>query len=107
MKRTDKERIERTLKRTQKQQDAVTRKVEGRSGVSAGTYSKDLLELLQFDDEQVYNIDDDEDVLELMLEMKDDLPEAKWEVAIKKAVKATKVREKQVAIDGLMALMTD
>ncbi len=107
MKRTDKERIERTLKRSQKQEANNVRKVAGRKDVSPGTYAKELLALLQYDDDAIYNIDEDEDVLELILEMKDDLPAAKWDVVVKKAVKGTKVREKDSAITGLMALLTD
>ena len=105
MKRTDAERIERELKRVEKRNKiAEKRDGEKRDG-TVGSYIKELKQLLQHDGTMIYNTVNDEDVLELMIEMKDDLEERQWDVVIRKAVNSTKVKEREQAMDELRSLL--
>jgi len=104
MKRNDKERIERELKRVEKRR-RISEKREDKEPGSVGTYIKGLKSLLQHDGHMIFNTLNDEDVLELLIEMKDDLPEDQWERVIRKAVNATKVEEKDLAVTELQSLL--
>lgn len=105
MKRNDMERIERELKRAQKRQRLGEKREAGREPQSVGAYIKGLKELLRHDDQVIYNTLDDEDILELFENMQEDIPEAKWDTVIRKAVNATKVPERDKAVDELRSLL--
>ncbi len=108
MKRTDQERIERELKRREKHAKAHDRKDgEAPVGTSVSDYVKNLVALLQYDEVQIYNTRDDEDVFELLLNMKNDLPEKQWDAVLKSAIQKTKVAEKDLAFTELKALLAD
>jgi len=104
MKRNDQERIERELKRVEKRKKISERREEKGPG-SVGQYIKGLKSLLQHDNHMVFNTLNDEDVLELMLEMKEDLEENEWDRVIRRAVNATKVTEKELAVTELRSLL--
>ena len=108
MKRTDLERMERELRRKQKK-DRIQTKRLGVDGEERGVrgFTESLFELLQYDDFQVYNADDDEDILELLMEMKEELPQKQWEVVLKKAIRMTKVSEPEPALESLRLLLVD
>jgi hypothetical protein len=101
MKRTDQERIERELKRVQKRERVADR----RSMSSMGEYIKGLNALLRHDGDSIYNTLDDEDILELLENMKEDLPEKDWDKVIRKAVNMTKVTERDTAVTELRSLI--
>lgn len=105
MKRTDVERIERELKRAQKKQRIGEKRESDRPPQSVGAYIKELKGLLRHDDQVIYNTLDDEDILELLEAMQEDLPEAKWDTVIRKAVNSTKVPERDRAVDELRSLL--
>lgn len=108
MKRTDQERIERELKRREKHAKVGTNKDPvGDGDKSVSGYIKNLFSLLHYDDQQVYNTRDDEAVFELLLNMKIDLPEDKWETVLKSAIQKTKVAEKELALTELKAHLAD
>ncbi|MCH9685656.1 MAG: hypothetical protein K0V04_29765 [Deltaproteobacteria bacterium] len=107
MKRNDMERIERELKRQQKKERLGEKRVEDRPPQSIGAYIKELKELLRHDGKVIYNTLDDEDVLECLENMKDDIPEHKWETVIRKAVNATKVVEREPALKELWSLVEE
>lgn len=104
MKRNDQERIERELKRVEKRKKISERREERGPG-DVGSYIKGLKSLLQHDKHMIFNTLNDEDVLELLLEMKEDLPDEQWERVIRKAVNATKVDEKELAVGELRSLL--
>ncbi|MEM6992746.1 MAG: hypothetical protein AAF721_19685 [Myxococcota bacterium] len=104
MKRNDQERIERELKRVEKRRK-ISEKRGDREPGSIGTYIRGLKELLQHDGHMIFNTLNDEDVLELLIEMKDDLPEESWDRVIRKAVNSTKVDEKELAVTELRSLL--
>lgn len=119
MKRTDQERIERELKRREKHAKApervgvadasagapVAAAVTG--GLTVSEYVRNLLALLHYDEQQIYNTSDDDDVFELLLTMKADLPEKQWETVLRSAIQKTKVVEKDLALTELKALLAD
>lgn len=119
MKRTDQERIERELKRREKHARVPERlagdaspapeggAVPAVGGLSVSEYVRNLLALLHYDDQQIYNARDDESVFELLLTMKADLPEKQWETVLRSAVQKTKVVEKELALTELRALLAD
>jgi hypothetical protein len=106
MKRTDQERIERELKRIQKRQKNADRRGTGEPG-SVGSYIKCLTALLRHDGHMIYNTLDDEEILEVLVNMKDDLPEKDWEKVIRRAVNLTKVTERETAVSELRSLIAD
>jgi hypothetical protein len=113
MKRTDQERIERELKRREKHAKVGgDRAQDGDApapvrGTSVSDYIRNLVALFEYDDHQIYNTREDEDVLELLLNMKTDLPEKNWDTVLKSAIQKTKVEEKDLAFTELKALMAD
>lgn len=96
MKRTDMERMERELKRIQKHADVIDRKTS-KTGAkpTVGAYAKVLVDVLMYDEHSIYNFEDDA-VLEVLMELKEVLPDKQHEPTLKKAVKMTKV----VDVDG-------
>ena len=110
MKRTDQERIERELKRREKHAKATAKSTDAggaEGGASVSGYIKNLVALLHYDEQQIYNTKDDEAVFELLLNMKIDLPEEKWETVLKSAIQKTKVTEKELALSELKAMLAD
>jgi hypothetical protein len=107
MKRNDMERIERELKRVQKRQKLGEKRDASRPPQTIGAYIKDLNALLRHDGNVIYNALDDEDILELLENMKEDVPEEKWETVIRKAVNATKVTERDAAVEQLRSLIAE
>ena len=106
MKRTEQERIDRELKRTRKKQEVQDRR-DARKDLSAGGYAKSLHALFHFDDTYIYNTVDDEEILELVLDMKENLPAKQWEPVLKKAIRLTKVEQKDQAFADLCSLLAD
>ena len=104
MKRTDAERIDRELRRARKKQQILS-KVEARKERSAAGWAQALLERLVYDEEEVFNTADDEDLLEVVLEMKEALPEKQWEPTLKKAIRLTKVAKRQESFEKLRPLL--
>jgi hypothetical protein len=116
MKRTDQERIERELRRREKHAKVAPRPAgEGAppaetvaaGGLTVSEYVHSLLALLQYDAQQIYNTRDDDNVFELLLTMKADLPEKHWETVLRSAIQKTKVVEKDLALTELKALLAD
>lgn len=104
MKRTDQERIERELRRREKKVRVSERE---RPDASPSAYIAELVETFHYDDQMIYNTQDDEDVLELLMNMKEDLPEKDWDGVLRSAIRKTKVSQKDVAFTELKALLTE
>jgi hypothetical protein len=108
MKRTDQERIERELRRREKRDKVKARRdKDGDTKATPGAYIKDLFGLLQYDEHQIYNTQDDEDIFELLLNMKSDLEEKHWDSVLRGAIRKTKVAEKETAFTELKALLAE
>ncbi|MCA9711613.1 MAG: hypothetical protein KDK70_37605 [Myxococcales bacterium] len=106
MKRNDYERIERELKRVQKRARNDEKRDANRPPQTIGAYIKELKELLLDDGQVIYNIED-EQILEVLENMKEDVPEAKWDMIIRKAVNSKKVTERDKAVEELRSLIAE
>lgn len=108
MKRTDQERIERELRRREKKERVVERKSGApRPEASPRAYIAGFVEAFHFDSEIIYNTTDDEDVMELLIAMKEDLDEKDWEGVLRSAVRKTKVQAKDQAFQELKTLLDE
>lgn len=103
MKSTELERKERELKRARKKDEVLGRKME-KGGKSIGDYIKELNALFFHDAQKIYNIENSEDIDSLLMEMVEEIPEKQWDNIIRKAVKQTKVVQKEEAIESLKLL---
>ena len=102
MKRTEIERIERELKRTEKKEARVD---TDRNGNSVGGYIERLASLFRYDQNEIFNAATDEAILEVIEELKEHIPEKKWDDVLRKSVKKTGVREKDKAVEELRGLL--
>ncbi len=106
MKRTDIERRERELRRMQKKEEVINRKSENfKSKNTIGGYIDELSELFFYNDDQIFNIQSEEKILELVEEMKENIPEKNWENVFRKSIKKTGVKEKEKAFQELKNLL--
>lgn len=104
MKRTDIERRDRELKRSKKKEVAQLRKTEKGVDELAIEYSEKLFKLFFYDEEKIYNIKQSIEILELLEEMKTELPEKNLDNVLRKAIRLTKVKGKKQAFDEIKAL---
>ena len=103
MKRTDQERLNRELRRQEKHARISDKRTNTAGDVKS--YAQELFGLLQYDSDVIFNTSDDDDLLEMMMELKEDLEEDKWELVIRKAVRMTKVKQKDMALAELKAAL--
>ena len=106
MKRTDKLRRERELKRAQKKEDRIQKSASGRQELTIGDYINNLYSLFFHDAEKIYNINQSEEILELLEDMKDNIPEEKWDTVLRKAVKKAQIKSREEAVKQLLSLLT-
>ncbi len=102
MKRTEMERIEREYKRSQKKELFQQRTGDSHS---VNTFIDSLYASFRYDQNEIFNIDEDLEILEILENMQSHLPPKKWGDVIRKSVKKTKVKERTKAINQLNALL--
>lgn len=105
MKRTDIERRERELARVEKRNRVVERKTDGDNCLSVGGYIDNLFSLFRYDEAEIFNTSDDLEILELLEGMKEHCPEKQWENILRKAIRKTKVANKEKAFNELLVLL--
>lgn len=103
MKSTDLARKERDLKKSAKKEDVLRRKGEKSIG-TVGDYINEMHDLFFYDANKIYNIDTCEELLEMLEEIKGNFPQKQWTNIVSKAVRKTKVKEKDEAISAINAL---
>jgi len=103
MKSTDLARRDREIRKARKKAFVLERKGQ-RESRSAGDYINLLVEKCFYDAEKIYNIEMSEEILLLLEEMKEDLPERQWPNVIRKTVKKTGVKQKDAAIEQLASM---
>ena len=101
MKRTEIERRERELKRARKKELAL---LKGGDDRSVSDFINQLHNLFLFNESRILNTTTDEDILELLEEAQDAYPD-KIGAIMKKAVRKTKVAEKEAAVTELTSLI--
>jgi hypothetical protein len=104
MKSTDINRIDRDLKQARKKQELNEKRIESRGG-SVGDYIKKLLGLLFHDQKKIYNLKGNEPIRQLFADMKQHLPEAQWETVLRKAIRETKIEQRDEAFTELKVLL--
>ena len=102
MKRTEMERIERELRRSEKKIGRIAG--DGPAG-SVGEYIDQLFGLFRYDQSEIFNTGESLEILELLEKMKQDIPEKKWPDVLKKAIKKTQVAQKEKAMAELKELI--
>ncbi len=102
MKRTDRERMDRELARQVKRARNDERRISKSSDNSPGAFAKELAARLLSDGETIYNTED-EQVLELLMEMREELDDKALDAALRKAIKTTKVKDIKTPFDELRA----
>lgn len=103
MKSTDLARRDREIKKARKREDVLERKGQ-REARSPGDFINEFHDNFFFDAEKIYNIEMSEEIMMLIEEMKDELPEKQWPSVLRKAVKKTKVKQKDEAVNLLADL---
>lgn len=104
MKRTDQERIARELGRVEKKAAIADRRASKQDDLSVGAFARRLSDVLMHDGTVVYNIGDDDEVLECVMDMNEHLTAKQRDAVFKKAVKSTGVKESAQALDELQML---
>ncbi|MDC7240315.1 MAG: hypothetical protein PQJ50_08140 [Spirochaetales bacterium] len=100
MKSTDLARKDRDLKKARKKQEVLERKMD-KAERSVGDFINELEELFFYDAQKIYNISSSEDIMMLLEELKEEQPEKQWNNILRKAVKKTKIKEKDLALKEL------
>lgn len=106
MKSTDLNRRDREIKKSRKKEELIQKKVEGRNDKSVGEFIKRLFSLFFFDEQRIYNLDRDE-IIELLEEMQNTMAEKNWDSILRKAIRKTKVKEREEAFTHLKGFLTD
>lgn len=104
MKRTEIERIERELKRVEKREKKAQLREPG--DVTPGAYIERLFSLYRYDMNEIFNTQTDEDILEVLEELKENLPEKKQMDVLRKSIKRTGVKQRDRAYEELVSLMS-
>lgn len=105
MKRTELERIEREVKRIQKREDIDQKRKQGPGVPSVGTYIEQLHACFRYDENEIFNTQEDIAVLEVLEGMQADLPSRKWDDVLRKAVKKAGIKQREKALLELKELM--
>jgi hypothetical protein len=106
MKSTDLNRRDREIKKSRKKEELIQKKVEKRDERSVGEFIKKLFSLFYFDEQKIYNLESDE-IMELLEEVQIAMPEKQWDNILRKAIRKTKIKEREEAFKHLRGLMTD
>jgi hypothetical protein len=102
MKSTDIARRDREIRRNQKKAEVIQRKQGKRDGFTVGDYIKLLSEKFFHDAEKIYNIkSNNEEILLLIEEIKENIDEKNWDTILRKAVKNTGIKKKEEAFKEL------
>ncbi len=100
MKSTDIARKDRDLKKAKKREEVLARK-QSKEGRTVGDFINELSDLFFHDGNKIYNIESSDEILLFLEEMKEEVPEKQWTNVLRKAIKKTKVKEKDSAFEQL------
>ena len=103
MKSTDIARKDRDLRKARKKEEVLARKGT-KAARSVGDYINELADLFFHDGNKIYNIESSEEILLLLEEMKEEIPEKQWNNVLRKSIKKTKVSEKDIALEQLRGM---
>ncbi len=102
MKRTNMERHQRDLKKSEKKERMLSKKSDTRnSNPSVGDYINNLFSLFRYDEETIYNATNDCKILELLDNLRKDYPEKQIDNVLRKGIKKTNIIQKEKAFNEL------
>ncbi|MCP4133086.1 MAG: hypothetical protein GY754_19120 [bacterium] len=104
MKQTDLNRHERDLRRAAKKSDNTAKRAGARDELSVGNYIDKLFSLFMYDDSVIFNTMDDLNILELIEDLKEMQPEKQWDNILRKAIRKTKIANKETAFEEIKTL---
>lgn len=104
MKRTELEKRERELRRKEKK-EAVLARNDSPEYTKPGVHIDLLFSKFRYDQEQIFNTEEDIEILEILENMKEYLPEKQWENVLRKSIKKTGVSNKEKAFSELQTLL--
>ena len=107
MKRTELDRKHRDLKKSLKKENKLenVKQSRGAGELTVGTSITSLFNLFQYDETEIFNIQNNEKILEMILLFQESFSEKEIENIFRKAIKKTKVKEKQKAFEDLKSSM--
>lgn len=110
MKRTEIERKERDLKRMEKKITRLnrikSRGFEEGEEVTVGECINKLFDCFQYDDTEIYNLEDNDDILNLLVTMDSTFSEKEVDGILRKAIKKTKIEKKEESFKTLKGLLS-
>jgi hypothetical protein len=106
MKSTDIKRRDREIKRSRKKEELLQKKVEKRDTLSVGEFINKLYSLFYHDDQKIYNLDSEE-IKEVIIEIQTTIPESKWEVILRKAIRKSKIAQREEAVQKLKSYLSE
>ena len=105
MKSTDIARRDREHRREQKRQQIMERRADKKER-TVGDYINELYGLFFHDDKKIYNLqDNNEGIVDLLEEMRMELPEKQWENVLRKALKKTLLKNREAPYTELKELL--
>ena len=105
MKRTDMLRKERELKRARKKEERLEKGEKEEKSI--GDYINELYDLFFFDKTRIYNAKESVEILELFEEMNEELDQEQRDTVLRKAIRKTKVQEKEQAFSEIKRLIEE
>ena len=106
MKRTELERIEREVRRTEKKKDLILNRKDTSGSTNIGMYIDQLFERFLYDEDEIFNTQKDISILEILENMQQNVPSKKWDDILKKAIKKAGVKKREKALTELKELIT-
>ncbi len=105
MKRTDIERKERELKRAEKKAERLAAAGDKKDDLSVGAFIDRLYSEFFHDETKIYNTKHSVEILEVLEEAQSLFSEQEVETIVRKAIRKSKVKEKEEAFKELMELI--
>ncbi|HUX20476.1 MAG TPA: hypothetical protein VMW69_04495 [Spirochaetia bacterium] len=105
MKRTDIERKERELKRAEKKAERLAAGGDHKDEVSVGAFIDKLYSLFFHDETKIYNTKHSVEILEVLEDAQANFSEQELDTIIRKAIRKSKVKEKELAFQELKELI--
>ena len=107
MKRTELERIEREVKRVQKRDELAQKRKQGGGSPSVAMYIDQLHACFRYDENEIFNTQQDVAILEVLEGVQANLPSHKWDDVLRKAVKKAGIKKREKAFVELKELMSN
>ena len=106
MKRTEIERIEREVKRVQKREEIAQKRKQSDATPSVAMYISQLYSCFRYDENEIFNTQEDLSILEVLEGMQANIPSHKWDDVLRKAIKKAGIKKREKALGELKELIS-